>query len=474
MKRFVVCLAAVFLAISGTAFAFLSSHRVDGLIQAYVPNTHVGVVVADAASGKILYQHQGNENFMPASNLKLFTAAATLIGLGTNYRYQTVLYYQPAHVHDHVLKGNVYVRFSGDPSLTDKDLGRLVAKLKARGITQIDGNIIFDSHVFKEPNYLMGATFEDLNWYYSAPVSAIIVNQNKVTLHLNPAKKIGQSAIVTPKHGMAFVTLTHHVKTVSYDQAMHHCQLLLNVNEQNHIDLGGCWPIYGAQSELNIAVKNPAAFAEHIIKKYLKTYHMTLNGIFKKGRVPVAQYSGKIMHLSVPIKTLLITLLQESNNLYATAFTKTLGVKYFHVGTIQEGVNAIQKILTDHFGLSFEDAELRDGVGTQYNLVSPMKINELLYHVYHSPDIYPYFLNALPHSGNQKNTTLEKSPAFKYLPPNVYAKTGSLHSANTLSGYIKTRHQRMLTFSFLMDDTRSFSEARTLQAKLSQYFANTL
>jgi len=474
MNRFLVWLSVFFFTISGTAFAFLSNRRVDNLIQAYLPNTHVGIVVADTESGKILYQHQGNENFMPASNTKLLTAAATLIGLGPNYRYQTGLYYQSPHVQAHVLKGDVYVRFSGDPSLTDKDLGRLIAKLKARGITQIDGNIIFDSHLFKEPNYLMGETFEDLNWYYSAPVSAIIVNQNKVTLHLNPAKKIYQSATVVPKNGMAFVTLTNHVKTVSYDQAMHHCQLLLNVNYHNHIDLGGCWPIYGAPPELNIAVKNPTAFAENILKKYFKTYHITLNGAFKKGRVPTAQYSEKIMHFSEPIKTLVITLLQESNNLYATAFTKTLGVKYFHVGTIQEGVNAIQKILTDHFGISFEDAELRDGVGTQYNLISPMKINELLYHVYHAPDIYPYFLNALPHSSTQKNTTLEKSAAFKYLPPDVYAKTGSLHSANTLSGYIKTRHQRILTFSFLMDDTRSFSEARTLQTKLAQYFSNTL
>lgn len=474
MNRFLAYLSVCFLTMSGTAFAFLSSRRVEGLIQAYVPNTHVGIVVADAQTGKVLYQHQGNENFMPASNIKLFTAAATLIGLGLNYRYQTILYYQPAYLQDHVLKGNIYLYFSGDPSLTDRDLGYMIAQLKAKGIYQIDGNIILDNHLFKAPDYLMGAAFEDLNWYYSAPVSAIIVNQNKVTLHLNPAKKIYRPATVTPKNGMEFVTLTHHVRTVSYDQAEHHCQLLLNVDRHNHIDLGGCWPIYGARSELNIAIKNPAAFTSNIIKKYLKAYHIAFKGTFQEGRVPAIKYSVKIIHFSKPVKILVMTLLKKSNNLYATAFTKTLGVKYFHVGTIQEGVNAIQKILTHRFGMSFDHAELRDGVGSQYNLISPMKINELLYHVYQSPAIYPYFINALPHSTHQKNTTFANISDFKHLPPGIYAKTGSLHSANSLSGYMKTQHRHTLTFSFLVDDTRSFSGARALQTKLCQYFTNTL
>jgi D-alanyl-D-alanine carboxypeptidase/D-alanyl-D-alanine-endopeptidase (penicillin-binding protein 4) len=466
---FFVCLIMLFW---GNIALASVKRQVNALIRQNVPNTHVGIMVMDLDTGKVFYRRLADEKFTPASNLKLFTAAATLIGLGPEYHYKTILSYEPKQLNAHILQGNVYLKFSGDPSLTSRDLGQMIAQLKAQGITQIDGNIIIDDSLFTRPDYLLGSTFEDLNWYYSAPVPAIIVNQNKVTLHLNPAKKLYNRAMVTPKEGMEFVTLTNRVKTVSYDQAEHHCQLLLNVNSRNHIELGGCWPIYGARSELNIAVKNPRAFTENILRKYLKSNHIIFNGKFLQGEAPLRSTSvEKIVHDSKPMKTLIKTLLKESNNLYATAFTKTLGVKYFHTGTIQEGVNAIQKLLANRFGMSFDDTELRDGVGSQYNLVSPQKISQLLYNIYHDKTIYPYFINALPRSRHRENTTLD-NPDFKSLPPDVYAKTGRLHSTSALSGYMKTRHKRQIAFSFIVDDTRSFSQARMLQMQLCQYFSD--
>lgn len=47
------------------------------------------VVVADASSGDILYQHNPTGRLMPASNTKLLTSTAATELLGTGYRFTT-------------------------------------------------------------------------------------------------------------------------------------------------------------------------------------------------------------------------------------------------------------------------------------------------------------------------------------------------------------------------------------------------
>jgi D-alanyl-D-alanine carboxypeptidase/D-alanyl-D-alanine-endopeptidase (penicillin-binding protein 4) len=472
IKRFFVCLAATLFFLNTSVYAvfFHRDLKIEALICDYLPNVHVGVAVADARTGQQLYHYHGVENFTPASNIKLFTAAAALLELRAGYRYQTVFAYQPSRLKNHVLEGNVYVQFTGDPSLTDVDLKQMTAQLKQDGIEKITGNIIFDDSWFQPPNYLSGMTFEDLNWYYSAPVSAVIVNENRVQLYLQPGSTVSKPSLVIPKLGMQFVTMENHVHTVPYDQAMHHCHLLLNVDQKNHINLGGCWPVYGVRSELNIAVKNPVLFASNILAVYMNQNGIQFHGIFKKGRMPKAHLKT-IIHYSAPLKQLLKKLLKKSDNLYATALTKTLGVVYYNVGTIQEGVNAVKKILHDAYGLSFENTELIDGVGSQYNLLSPEKVVELLYHVKHDNVNYPDFLNALPSSNSPENSTFASVTSFKHLPKNVYAKTGRLHTGSALSGYMETRQSRELIFSFMMDDMRQFRRAQELQTKLCEYFS---
>src|SRR3954454_16491992 len=45
------------------------------------------VVVADAASGEVLYAHQPTSRLMPASNTKLATSTAAMELLGPDYRF---------------------------------------------------------------------------------------------------------------------------------------------------------------------------------------------------------------------------------------------------------------------------------------------------------------------------------------------------------------------------------------------------
>src|SRR5262245_47667837 len=59
----------------------------SGLSQA-----RVGVMVLAAKDGRVLYAHDADRLFMPASNMKIYTTAVALDSLGPEYRWRTSVY----------------------------------------------------------------------------------------------------------------------------------------------------------------------------------------------------------------------------------------------------------------------------------------------------------------------------------------------------------------------------------------------
>jgi serine-type D-Ala-D-Ala carboxypeptidase/endopeptidase (penicillin-binding protein 4) len=98
--------------------------EVQAEIRNQDPNAHVGIMVYSLSDKKVLYEHQADKLFVPASVSKVVTAASALHHLGDNYRFTTQLLHDGI-VTGNTLKGNLYLKGDGDPSLTSKDLATL-------------------------------------------------------------------------------------------------------------------------------------------------------------------------------------------------------------------------------------------------------------------------------------------------------------------------------------------------------------
>ena len=72
----------------------------------------IGVHVVNIDSGNPLFERNEHQLFLPASNLKLFTAALALSRLGPDYRFETKLIQEPS--------GAVALIGSGDPSISSR------------------------------------------------------------------------------------------------------------------------------------------------------------------------------------------------------------------------------------------------------------------------------------------------------------------------------------------------------------------
>src|SRR5262249_49135411 len=48
-----------------------------------------GILVVDAETGKVVYEHNAGKRFVPASVTKLYSCAAALAALGPDYQFET-------------------------------------------------------------------------------------------------------------------------------------------------------------------------------------------------------------------------------------------------------------------------------------------------------------------------------------------------------------------------------------------------
>ncbi|MCP4155142.1 MAG: hypothetical protein GY757_45880, partial [bacterium] len=111
--------------------------------------------------------------YIPASAIKVFMSAVSLIKFGPDYRFKTPLK-TDGQVHNRLLEGNLFLEGKGDPALMSSHLKEATEALKAQGIDIIKGDIVYDESFLdsEEPRYAPNAR------HYYAPPGAITVNYN--------------------------------------------------------------------------------------------------------------------------------------------------------------------------------------------------------------------------------------------------------------------------------------------------------
>ena len=179
----------------------------------------VGLQVVDLLSGEEVFAHDPEKPLSPASTTKVITAATALKELGPAFRFETSLLGDTRPNADGVLKGNLYVRGGGDPTLVIEKLWKMVLDLEQLGVTSVTGDLVFDDSYFDTDRRLPGWTkAEDIERgpAYFPSISALSLNFNTVSLLVRPGAGSGKAAVVgleTAADG--YVTVVNKVTTVT-------------------------------------------------------------------------------------------------------------------------------------------------------------------------------------------------------------------------------------------------------------------
>ena len=425
-----------------------------------------GVVVRSLSSGETLYASSPGKLMTPASALKIVTMATAARTLGWDYRFSTRLETH-APVEAGVLKGDLIVRGTGDPSIGSRNARAAAVfdgwarALSAAGIREIAGRIVGDDQLFDDQGLGPGWMWDDLADSAAAPVGALQYDENVASLLVYPGAADGDPAILRIPSGTGLTIVNRAVTTSA--------GLPQTITARRRpasavVDVTGTIPLLDVPPErartlaLVVPVVNPTQYFVESLRDAL-----IARGIAVRG--PAVDYDDVAAELletagdaaprilataeSPPLRELGAVMMKDSQNLYAETFLKASGQRVAGLGTFSAGRIAVAAAL-DAWGLNPGDLVLADGSGlSRYNYVTPELLTRLLERLYGDPAHREPFVASLPLAG--VDGTLERRLRRSRAEGQVTAKTGTLANVRALSGFVRTRDGEPLAFTMLVN-----------------------
>ncbi|NNM58371.1 MAG: D-alanyl-D-alanine carboxypeptidase/D-alanyl-D-alanine-endopeptidase [Legionellales bacterium] len=407
----------------------------------------IGVMIKNLSTGQILYQSNINQPLVPASNLKVFTATAALEYLTPNFQYKTYIASATPAIVNGVFHGDLYLVFSGDPSLTRQDINDLFAQLKQQGIGRIIGHIYLDDTLFDHDASVPDALAEDASYCFSAPVFADNLDHNCIGITAKPSLRVGAPALVSLIQQPNSMNLINQITTASRKS----CNIVATPSANNSYLLTGCISSRAKAQYFSVPAQNMRVYSMGVVQIALKQANISLAGQILFGKKSI-HMQVMASHQSDPLPVLLKHMLKESDNLYANSIVKTVGAYYSkRQGTWQTGTSAVMSILTKYNQVDFTSANLVDGAGlSRLNVITPAQMLQVLTTVYQKPAIFAALMQALPIAG--VDGTLKSRLTDAAYRNNVHAKTGTMSDVSSLSGYLQNRSKQTIAFAIMIND----------------------
>jgi D-alanyl-D-alanine carboxypeptidase/D-alanyl-D-alanine-endopeptidase (penicillin-binding protein 4) len=443
----------------------------------------VSVKVTSLETGRALFEENAGKLLRPASNMKLYTVATALDRLSPDYHFRTSVYALAPPDASGTVRGDLVVYGRGDPSIAarfnsgdyDKGIDELAARIQAAGVKRIEGDLVGDETYFIGPPLGMGWEWDDLTWYYGAEVSALTVNDNSLDLFVKPGASTGSPCIITTGPATPLIKIINRTTTAARGTKRE-----LRVYRplgQNVLEVSGALALDDKGYSGGIGLTNPATLFVDMLRQALTRRGLVMTG---RTRTIEARASGPINTtttqparaeiaslLSPPFSLIAAQTLKPSQNLYTELILRTLGKQIVPGPVIppasapstseEAGLEVVKKFLAEA-GVNPNELVLTDGSGLSRNdMVTANATLQLL--TYMSRHRYgAVFRDALPVAG--VDGTLRNRFKGTQGENNIRAKTGSLSSAASLSGYVTSAAGERLAFSIMVNNYPESVDAR--------------
>jgi serine-type D-Ala-D-Ala carboxypeptidase/endopeptidase (penicillin-binding protein 4) len=436
------------------------------------------VKIVSLDTGNVIYEQSANKFVRPASNMKLYTVAAALDRLTPDYHFMTSVYAKEK-ADKGTIKGDLIIYGHGDPSLAArfnngdyfKGINDLANRIVAAGVKRIKGDLVGDESYFNGAPLGGGWEWEDLQWSYGAQVSALTVNDNAIDLTVKPGEKVGAPVVITTGPPATFMTISNRA-TTSARGSKSDLQLYRGLGA-NTLEVSGSLPLGDNGFTGSVAIPDPALAFVTMLRDALIKRGVKIDG---RLRTVNARSGGSIipnglMNLvlltdmppppappvevaslqSPPFSVIAANTLKPSQNLYTEIILRTLGkITSGPSQTNEEAGLIVVRNFLRLAGVPERGLALGDGSGLSRNDMITANATVQLLTFMSKHRYFAQFRDALPIAGvdGTLRARMKGTPA----EGNLRAKTGSLSSVASLSGYVTTAAGEHLAFSMMLNN----------------------
>ena len=478
------CSAAFAVASHGQQSAALGSAIQKVMDRPEYQHANFGIEFYDYTNNAVIYGHNAQKLFVPASTTKIMTEGALLAHLGKDYRFRTKIFRTGEINKKGRLKGDLVLVAAGDPNLSnriqpdntlafvDEDhsyggpavagdpltvIKQLAKQVRAKGIRQIEGRILIDTSLFPDGPREGGT---------DVVMSSIMVNDNVLDIVAKPGVKAGDPLVVTtsPQTGYAHFTVNATTTAAGTTPVFNEPRFLANSDGSVNIALSGSLPVGIEPQTVSIGVPSPTIFAQWVLRESLAAEGVELKGPPVTTQPDFSQLvrfytddNRVAEHISLPLSEEIKVTLKVSQNLHAGMGPYLLGalVGKDTTNPLKKGFE-LERAFLEQAKLDLSGASQGDGAGGDWaDLFSPDFMCHYLAYWTTRPE-YDLFFRALPILG--KDGTLVKIQKENPGAGHVFAKTGTFGSEDKLNsrtmlngkglaGYVITRSGRKLAFA---------------------------
>ena len=440
------------------------------------------VKIVSLDTGLLIYEQNANKFVRPASNMKLYTVAAALDRLTPDFHFMTSVYAKEKPNKSGVISDFLGVKGTGDPSIAArfnsgdyfKGINDLADRIVAAGVKRVKGDLVGDESYFNGAPLGSGWEWEDLQWAYGAQVSALSVNDNGIDLTVKPGEKVGAPVVITTgPPAMSFMTIANRA-TTSPRGSKSDLQIYRGLGA-NTLELSGSIPLGDNGWTGSVAIPDPALAFISMLRDALIKRGVKIDGRVRTvssqsierlpylERVQPTGIAVEIASMPSPsFSVIAAQTLKPSQNQYTEIILRALGewarrdlsatrdyMQDVPKNSEDAGLGVVKKFLRQA-GIGENDVALNDGSGLSRNdLISANTTVQLLTFM-SKHKYFAQFRDALPIAGvdGTLRTRMKGTPA----EGNLRAKTGSLSSVASLSGYVTTAAGEHLAFSMMLNN----------------------
>jgi D-alanyl-D-alanine carboxypeptidase/D-alanyl-D-alanine-endopeptidase (penicillin-binding protein 4) len=444
-----------------------------------------GYIAVDQRTGEVLAAQNADKMFDPGSTMKSFSVTAALKAYGDDYKITTPVY-RVGDVKGHTLKGNLVLVGSGDLSFGLREepngglsyenmpvldhsyanlgipgaieppgdplavLDEFAQKVKAAGITRVNGDVVVDDRLFTPIQWPDGL------------VSPIWVNENLIDIEVSPGSAPGQPTTIDWRPKTASYTLETRAATVAANEPT---QLFASETTPGHIVVTGQIAAGFPTTLVSQVIADPSAFARTAFIEALQRAGVTVTAS-PTGPNPAALLPPKdgyqpgdrlAEHTSASLAAYVQLIMKISYNRGADLMTCLAAVKSGSTDCEQGLVAEVDNFTA--LGVSKDAVFPFDGAGSNdQNRASPRALATLYKNATGEPYAHALFdsLPILGKDGSLANVQPDSPAAGK-----AQLKTGNRAAGppmtgqtillgNSLAGYVQGKSGRRFTVMIAM------------------------